>query len=62
MPAPEIKIDTDSRVALDLFAMHLRSLSDHEKKALLKDTDKLLKTFANFVFAVKKCEVIAEIE
>lgn len=57
----ELKIDTDSRVALDLFRMHLSSKDQAEKKELLGDTDKLLKTFANFVFAVSNYGALQDV-
>ena len=52
---PDLKFDSDSRVALDLFRMYLTSQSQEEKKELFRDTDKLLKTFVSFLNAVKYC-------
>lgn len=57
----ELNIKTDSQVALHLFNIYTSHLSTEDKSALYSDQQKLLKTFANFVYSVKFCEGVEDI-
>jgi hypothetical protein len=49
----ELNFSSDSQVALELFEYYIEVLDEGERMKLFKDKEKLIKTFADFVYGVK---------
>jgi hypothetical protein len=62
MEKVELNLKTESQVALNLFHNYTGNLSAEKKTALYNDQKELLKTFANFVYAVKHCDKVQDIK
>jgi len=58
----EIRINTDSQVALNLLFEHINELGDKDKKELRKDAKKLLTTYSNFLYVVQNPEKFQDLK
>ena len=57
----KLNVETDAKVAMELFYLHIGRLSDKDKDELIGNEQNLLKTFSNFVYAIKFCQNVSKI-
>ncbi len=52
-----IKLDSEARIAFDLFMEHIRYSNEEVRNEIFKDHKKLLSRFVDFIDAVKRSRI-----